>query len=155
MRGEKFVTLMRLLSTKGSPPLARGKASIFFDDCCQLVDHPRLRGEKWDSAWYNPSNWGSPPLARGKDSAKTRQVHREGITPACAGKSHRSRKSRNAPRDHPRLRGEKKIFVFRRLRVWGSPPLARGKVFSGLSLVERARITPACAGKRKSNQFAD
>ena len=51
-------------------------------------------------------------------------------------------------RDHPRLRGEKfSKYLLLSLSV-GSPPLARGKVGARTMIKFRARITPACAGKR-------
>ena len=51
--------------------------------------------------------------------------------------------------DHPRLRGEKLFAVLILIKLLGSPPLARGKEFKVICYSTIARITPACAGKRR------
>ena len=67
---------------------------------------------------------------------------------ACAGKSLRSNHSAHKVQDHPRLRGEKCIFLPFQFRSSGSPPLARGKASINCRAVKFSGITPACAGKR-------
>ena len=49
-------------------------------------------------------------------------------------------------RDHPRLRGEQSHSARDRVCKMGSPPLARGTVFTASSAPKNVRITPACAG---------
>ena len=73
------------------------------------------------------------------------RIH-NGITPACAGNSILSRSLAASTRDHPRLRGEQKIFFARFLPAKGSPPLARGTVHIQTRTTTSCRITPACAG---------
>ena len=150
LRGEKFLKKMMICMHIGSPPLARGKAGLDFlvihgiriTPACAgkssgypfwysvRGDHPRLRGEKLIPCSFT-SRW-------------------PGITPACAGKS--SRKARATPGkwDHPRLRGEKWLCPGPSLRKAGSPPLARGKGYTPLSVRQEVGITPACAGKSAS-----
>ena len=71
-----------------------------------------------------------------------------GITPACAGKSHRHRDDRERERDHPRVCGEKMHAGYVDGRLLGSPPRVRGKEVRDGADVDADRITPACAGKR-------
>ena len=69
------------------------------------------------------------------------------ITPAYAGKSQRPVARPAPPSDHPRIRGEKLSLPRKQSKPLGSPPHARGKVLSGLCVLNGDRITPACAGK--------
>ena len=71
---------------------------------------------------------GSPPRVRGKAGATGAGKSVVRITPACAGKRrfplHQALKSK----DHPRVCGEKLLYmVLFRLNL-GSPPRVRGKV---------------------------
>ena len=167
MRGEKSFLWKGHSKQCGSPPLARGKgvsgcsraalrritpacAGKSFRLGGALIgcrDHPRLRGEKQIEWVESPLHEGSPPLARGKVVLKVLLGIWRRITPACAGKSHSYPVRRRAPRDHPRLRGEKKRPQRLLVSCLGSPPLARGKVEKRLRKALRSRITPACAGK--------
>ena len=84
---------------------------------------------------------------RGKveDDIAARGVY--GITPACAGKSHKGECARKWARDHPRVRGEKAFWRCFFLTGKGSPPRARGKVDIIITHAFFPGITPACAGK--------
>ena len=70
-----------------------------------------------------------------------------GITPACAGKSHRWRRPGTLLWDHPRVCGEKGRISKHPLSPTGSPPRVRGKGYSDIRILTPQRITPACAGK--------
>ena len=123
---------------------------------------------------------GSPPRVRGKNRAQHVHRHVKGITPACAGKRSRSRRSRLHSWDHPRVCGEKtwqwqdKADIKGSPRVCGekcagivallikvgSPPRVRGKVCIYIRLCGCVGITPACAGKRttmmgRTRRFGD
>ena len=107
LRGEKGLYTLFVRSQGGSPPLARGKVSnpsggttvYRITPACAgksimqggeiktLQDHPRLRGEKRILSVSLPVGQGSPPLARGKGALCFSKALRQGITPACAGKS--------------------------------------------------------------------
>ena len=90
--------------------------------------------------------WGSSPHAR----RSLRKVHaggrRQGIIPACAGSTSRSRSSHARSRDHPRIRGEHTSRWMRMRRSWGSSPHARGTLHPLLRDARRAGFIPACAG---------
>ena len=112
-----------------------------------------MRGEKFKQATDALSRLGSPPHARGKAEGKLYYIRKAGITPACAGKSFGIRTKKSPRRDHPRMRGEKRICRVPATKMLGSPPHARGK---GGAETERGRsggITPACAGKRQNNPY--
>ena len=53
-------------------------------------------------------------------------------------------------RDHPRMCGEKSSKSLIRNAGEGSPPHVRGKGSTSLTALLKKRITPACAGKRKT-----
>ena len=147
LRGEKPGTSFSDASDRGSPPLTRGKdirthclyppfritpayAGKSDNLCCnsnERRDHPRLRGEKFLYTHTANHKEGSPPLTRGKVDIKQVGQAALGITPAYAGKSGDKPPSRRKLWDHPRLRGEKLIAVYRYKRKEGSPPLTRGK----------------------------
>ena len=52
--------------------------------------------------------------------------------------------------DHPRVCGEKQFYTQKIQPPKGSPPRVRGKVYSLTITVPHSRITPACAGKSRS-----
>ena len=93
---------------------------------------------------------GSPPRVRGKAWPSSAGSRRTGITPACAGKRMCEQDAANEKRDHPRVCGEKLRLI--RSAAWlpGSPPRVRGKASSHPSFFVEIGITPACAGKRRS-----
>ena len=91
-------------------------------------DHPRLCGEKV------------------LENADGEQLDR--ITPAYAGKSVATLYSLVKVQDHPRLCGEKERLVQLAAFSMGSPPPMRGKGQSIGYALDKARITPAYAGKR-------
>ena len=115
----------------------------------QFEDHPRLRGEKQYEHRIAKCSKGSSPLARGKVAEIAALCHNERIIPACAGKSIIRTTLEMYPKDHPRLRGEKRGFLPRKCRQRGSSPLARGKASRSASSAKSRRIIPACAGKSK------
>ena len=107
-----------------------------------------MRGEKSKNLCFIQWCSGSSPHARGKVRAAgtTGRPHR--IIPACAGKSLRRVGPASICRDHPRMRGEKKIHATQKPIKVGSSPHARGKEDSLISGAKTVRIIPACAGKR-------
>ena len=76
-----------------------------------------------------------------------------GITPAYAGKSPDNHRLTFAPRDHPRLCGEKHLLHQDFLFLDGSPPPMRGKESASLAATAGDRITPAYAGKSLCSFF--
>ena len=91
---------------------------------------------------------GSPPRMRGKDGVNDSVQAVTGITPACAGKSEKTRSITTTRRDHPRVCGEMSFAVLIVCIALGSPPRMRGKVHLTAYFFIIWGITPACAGKR-------
>ena len=85
---------------------------------------------------------------RGKEASRKLRGTLKGITPAYAGK--RAKRGRLAAGrwDHPRVCGEKPLFMCTGFPTWGSPPRMRGKVSPRRCCTCRLGITPAYAGKR-------
>lgn len=92
----------------------------------------------------------SPPRMRGKAPADTIRTQFIGITPAYAGKSQRTAFPVAGGQDHPRVCGEKEARAWPKEQVWGSPPRMRGKVAIPDDAPRFERITPAYAGKSRS-----
>ena len=168
MCGEKAGDIRKAKRKQGSPPRVRGKG-LLSKKCLLRVgitpacagkrcgarlaaghrrDHPRVCGEKLALNVIPNSIKGSPPRVRGKDASKALGEAGGGITPACAGKRGWTMVPESTSRDHPRVCGEKSPLSKESVLEWGSPPRVRGKgeVVSRCGI--KARITPACAGKR-------
>ena len=127
MCGEKDITVPLVQSIEGSPPHVRGEGArrsdlgkrigitpacagkSFTPFCFNIFarDHPRMCGEKpINLSKHNPHK-GSPPHVRGKGVYASFLLYLVGITPACAGKRLEISEKKEAPRDHPRMCGEK------------------------------------------------
>ena len=109
-RGEKYARAIDGYFDMGSPPHARGKVCAFPVYFCTSgitparagkrippkirgffeQDHPRTRGEKMPRKFTGRGCLGSPPHARGKDEWGYWEDTMYGITPARAGKRHKS-----------------------------------------------------------------
>ena len=139
----------------GITPACAGKSSKIFHDLFIVGDHPRVCGEKSRplSRWVYAL--GSPPRMRGKAVAIFRQLHHGRITPACAGKSEKTRSITTTRRDHPRVCGEKDTSTVCQVDHEGSPPRVRGKVHISTGQVGGVGITPAYAGKRSGKLQQD
>ena len=106
-------------------------------------------GEKVFAYADNREAMGSPPHVRGKGDWEHENQVDDGITPACAGKSHFRQIWKSGGRDHPRMCGEKWMVKRHRILRQGSPPHVRGKASSLKILTLSLGIPPACAGKSK------
>ena len=167
MCGEKPDILPLSAWTRGSPPRMRGKVQLQPGQpaalgitpayagksknlpalVCGNGDHPRVCGEKRKDFETANRKKGSPPRMRGKASCVWIFARLIGITPAYAGKSSIPSRRCCFCRDHPRVCGEKPLFLFFRFFGLGSPPRVRGKAVHPLAVIISIRITPACAGK--------
>ena len=125
--GEKYIMHSRQSNTVGSPPRVRGEgtSSLISSPSTRItpacagrsplqkagrhrgLDHPRVCGEKAAKREHIPTWSGSPPRVRGEGRKKRRQLCRNGITPACAGRSCGKINNDLNPEDHPRVCGEK------------------------------------------------
>ena len=145
-RGKVLVT-RSLVSRTGITPAWAGKSCLYVLSRSSVRDHPRVGGEKKLILFVLRAVTGSPPRGRGKDTHKAAQAHREGITPAWAGKRMSFFASSELDKDHPRVGGEKFSTVFVGFLLPGSPPRGRGKVEDMRKAGLNPRITPAWAGK--------
>ena len=84
-------------------------------------------GEKMMKAGSNCAMLGSPPRMRGKERVACLSAHKDGITPAYAGKRRIQNTRMEHKRDHPRVCGEKKVMRASKDKRMGSPPRMRGK----------------------------
>ena len=170
MRGEDSPRLVFRRRTSGSPPHARGrlrhprfrhvrrgitpacagKTPPGTSERSSTRDHPRMRGEDGRMASSMMYLSGSPPHARGRPHHAVEGGIDQRITPACAGKTGSSAGPWPKVRDHPRMRGEDWLVRWALAESSGSPPHARGRRASEVSLKGLEGITPACAGKTPS-----
>ena len=151
-----YVEIIRLflssqtLDFRKNTPAYAGNTSDPSSTIPVFRDHPRLRGEYGRLPVPLIVPVGSPPLARGIRIQEDAMVKATRITPACAGNTGRTDSlaqglritpacAGNTPtrsncsgylEDHPRLRGEYKPLNQDRLKIRGSPPLARGILLS-------------------------
>ena len=146
-RGENLVPAGRMVIGGGSSPLTRGKPGLTaaLARCVGLIPahagktslrailthieaaHPRSRGENRDGVIDRLSIGGSSPLTRGKRPRGQRQLRRERLIPAHAGKTWPTKPDSPAARAHPRSRGENMPMLCGSTRPEGSSPLTRGK----------------------------
>ena len=98
-----------------------------------------------------PAMWaqGSSPHARGALPLVVRAAALRGIIPACAGSTARGSAPTQAPRDHPRMRGEHLSWSTFSCITPGSSPHARGARARPRLRPDRAGIIPACAGSTR------
>ena len=92
---------------------------------------------------------GSPPHGRGKGVQHSRVKLQRRITPAWAGKSGCGGRNRRASWDHPRMGGEKGLYIGLEIKRPGSPPHGRGKDLHLRMATRQQGITPAWAGKSR------
>ena len=102
--------------------------------------------------FFEPSAERNTPANAGKSLRPRCDSALVGITPACAGKSENRDTADIHPWDHPRVCGEKPSVQPAKLYIQGSPPRVRGKACRLKSRGWRRRITPACAGKRVTDE---
>ena len=148
MCGEKAAGVYPSAPAMGSPPRVRGKDVVAHAVHAVQRITPACAGKSGLPVSVVPRYQGSPPRVRGKVGAG--QPARDGrrITPACAGKRQWGCQRCRAPRDHPRVCGEKSCTCPPAHRQRGSPPRVRGKAKLLFLAGNPLGITPACAGKR-------
>ncbi len=89
MCGEKAAKQAALIKAYGITPACAGKSFPAVLHFGLVEDHPRVCGEKSDAVSVPAFALGSPPRVRGKEGGYYFDAPGLGITPACAGKSHR------------------------------------------------------------------
>ena len=98
---------------RGIIPAYAGKRSFRQRYAMIQRDHPRIRGEKIFASESKRPNEGSSPHTRGKAGGPDQSGGESGIIPAYAGKRAPLDRVVKKKRDHPRIRGEKRIFPSR------------------------------------------
>ena len=116
-------------------------------------DHPRVCGEQQAATMPPEQVEGSPPRVRGTGNISGDFEVILGITPACAGNRTGESAQVVVPKDHPRVCGEQKGDWRRGSGLRGSPPRVRGTGHAGKNKSANLRITPACAGNRRSSRL--
>ena len=131
----------------GITPACAGKTYRSNRHRYRLWDHPRMCGKDRLTQQSESLTTGSPPHVR----ERLRDAHRPrlvpGITPACAGKTSFCYLFVRLHEDHPRMCGKDLIQYHSYNPPLGSPPHVRERPDYTQSELEKARITPACAGK--------
>jgi len=122
--------------------------NTYFTKCPhrRVWDHPRARGEHpfIITKQYPPP--GSPPRTRGTPSCMAWLEVCRGITPAHAGNTFLGIPQCPPRWDHPRARGEHRLYYFYELPQKGSPPRTRGTPRGEDLKGQILGITPAHAG---------
>ena len=141
-------------------PARAGKTFGLDNLKAETRDHPRSCGKDESLHFTIDGAEGSPPLVRERQFFHRAHAEGLGITPARAGKTHRSLCVKRASRDHPRSCGKDGQDTVTSMRLQGSPPLVRERLNDGKGGIKPVRITPARAGKtghaeRESNQLWD
>ena len=131
----------------GLIPAHAGKTSISPAVAARPRAHPRSRGENRPLRKGAHPARGSSPLTRGKHRVRDHARTRQGLIPAHAGKTLRSRFARTSPTAHPRSRGENAAFAASIASYRGSSPLTRGKRRMGHESIQTTGLIPAHAGK--------
>ena len=127
IRGEKLVPVSICVSLWRIIPAYAGKSHRDQNATHQNRDHPRIRGEKCIVSTANYVVGGSSPHTRGKVFGFPALFFPVGIIPAYAGKRSPCILLLSVLRDHPRIRGEKFVFLLFLAICAGSSPHTRGK----------------------------
>ena len=136
-------------------PACAGRSEEFRRSDAKYRDHPRVCGEKCRKKFFIRRRRGSPPRVRGEAGPSRPPRPADRITPACAGRSRRSRRWTPTPQDHPRVCGEKRCLGNAVVPQQGSPPRVRGEGLMGSARMLILGITPACAGRRTTNTYRE
>ena len=114
------------------------------------MDHPRIRGEHGRESDHGDFVEGSSPHTRGALSTRWWRRRRRRIIPAYAGSTFPRVEGAGLDGDHPRIRGEHRVWLWRPPTSRGSSPHTRGALVTENLAARRARIIPAYAGSTPS-----
>ena len=128
-------------------PAHAGKTNPLLSMLLRARAHPRSRGENRCKAADRRAWAGSSPLTRGKLCRMPQAFPSAGLIPAHAGKTATARPLPRASWAHPRSRGENAMSARQKPSGYGSSPLTRGKLGSGVNDPEGPGLIPAHAGK--------
>ena len=165
-RGDGVYVVWTSVSTRGSPPRARGRPRTWPRPAAPVrftpagagtassasaaksgsAVHPRGRGDGRHSKSETVSRLGSPPRARGRPGREPRRRPDPRFTPAGAGTAPPRNPGRYTKPVHPRGRGDGETKRARQDAALGSPPRARGRPVFDHGTAVAGRFTPAGAG---------
>ena len=151
MRGERLSVAVRLNSSSGSSPHARGTRSRVPLAPFPVSVHPRMRGERKFRLCIRLSAAGSSPHARGTPSRGQLGPRCLRFIPACAGNADPGPSGMDQPPVHPRMRGERQGEIGGFPFVAGSSPHARGTPDRIRARPGGLRFIPACAGNAREH----
>ena len=106
-------------------PACAGRTLILRYFCHFLRDHPRVCGKNVDLNLSLLFREGSPPRVREELISKVTTAIKEGITPACAGRTREDWFRCLCDKDHPRVCGKNAEAKIEALVSPGSPPRVR------------------------------
>ena len=149
-RGRPDDTTDYLVPT-GNTPAYAGKTHLRRHLPGPFQKHPRLRGEDRPSSRSLRKGSETPPLTRGRPETATHRRGTKGNTPAYAGKTFFPQGFHLTAQKHPRLRGEDSLVFVPNGKGEETPPLTRGRLYSGVLGAEATGNTPAYAGKTPLN----
>ena len=105
VRGTRALSCARV-PRPGIIPACAGNTRPCGPRCCSSRDHPRVCGEHEPVGMSYIECLGSSPRVRGTQMMGGDLRSADGIIPACAGNTCRTRSPRQCARDHPRVCGE-------------------------------------------------
>ena len=144
-RGSAFHLVHGLLLTRFIPACA-GIGRRWSWNASALTVHPRLRGDRSRSTASKPIYDGSSPPARGSGQDRSDGITPIRFIPACAGIGPAAAPAMRLLAVHPRLRGDRRLFVADGTVEGGSSPPARGSGPNAGNSPRLSRFIPACAG---------
>jgi len=150
MRGEHSWAGVRVQSTLGSSPHARGAPWRSRRASRPVGLIPACAGSTTPSTW-SPRHQGAHPRMRGEHVSQTWSAIRgAGLIPACAGSTRGLPPRGRSESAHPRMRGEHTMRKARGPWLQGSSPHARGALVPGRLNRNGVGLIPACAGSTRS-----
>ena len=126
VRGKPVGLRARAISG-GLIPACAGKTSQHRSSLELAWAHPRVCGENAKQLAADFASHGSSPRVRGKQVRAYAGVNREGLIPACAGKTPGRVFLVHVLGAHPRVCGENLVDSVNPLKALGSSPRVRGK----------------------------
>ena len=138
------------LCKAGITPARAGKTMLPISTNPLSSDPPRSCGKDCRPFGMLLLPSGSPPLVRERLADLPDDNGMDRITPARAGKTMNSRYVFGQRRDHPRSCGKDFAVTYRMKHKTGSPPLVRERLGPAFHTTIIHRITPARAGKTRS-----
>ena len=135
----------------GLIPACAGKTPRVYRHSLVGPAHPRVCGENGRTHASENCFTGSSPRVRGKRVAARRAAVKEGLIPACAGKTLGRRRGGVRAWAHPRVCGENASIAGGAPMTTGSSPRVRGKLGGVCRRRGLRGLIPACAGKTLSH----